>query len=331
MKILIPMAGYGKRMRPHTWSRPKPLISVAGKAVLGHVLDMFSTLPDVDEVVFIVGYLGEQVEEYMAETYPQYNTRFVYQDEMLGQSHAIWLAREGLEGPMLMAFVDTIIETDLSGLAEETADGVAWVKEVEDPRRFGVADIDAEGLIKRLIEKPDDPSINLALVGFYYFKEAAALLDAIQTQMEEKPQLKGEWYLADAINIMLETNAVMRTETVDVWEDCGKPDALLKTNRYLLDHGRDSITESALPDSVSVIPPVFIDPSATIESSVIGPHVSIGPGCRIRRCMLQDTILEAGVSLEDCILTDSIIGSEAKVKGKQTSLNIGDHSTVDMP
>jgi len=328
MKILIPMAGYGTRMRPHTWSKPKPLISVAGKAVLGHVLDMFASLDSIDEVVFIVGYLGEQVEAYMAETYPQYNTRFVYQDEMLGQSHAIWLAREGLEGPMVMAFVDTIIEADLTSLLKEEADGVAWVKKVDDPRRFGVADVDPSGRILRLIEKPDDPSINLALVGFYYFKEAKVLLDAIHIQMEDKPQLKGEWYLADAINIMLEKGAVMRTEPVEVWEDCGKPDALLQTNRYLLGHGRDQASPMSLKDTL-IIPPVNIDPSASIEGSVIGPNVSIGPGCTLRRCILSDAILEAGVSVENTVLSNSIIGREATIKGKRTSLNIGDHSTVD--
>lgn len=327
MKIIIPMAGYGTRMRPHTWSKPKPLISVAGKAVLGHVLDMFASLPDVDEVIFIVGYLGEQVEAYMAETYPQYNTRFVYQDEMLGQSHAIWLAREGIEGPMLMAFVDTIIETDLSGIPNEKADAVAWVKEVEDPRRFGVADIDPTGRILRLIEKPQDPSINLALVGFYYFKQAEALLDAIHTQMTEKPQLKGEWYLADAINIMLERNADMRVQPVEVWEDCGKPDALLQTNRYLLQHGRDN-SNAAVQTDVAIIPPVYIDPTAVVEDSIIGPHVSIGAGCHIKRSILSDTIAEPGAEISDSILTQSLVGKNACVSGSPQSINIGDHSVV---
>ena len=331
MKIIIPMAGYGKRMRPHTWSRPKPLISVAGKPVLGHVLDMFATLPDIDEVIFIVGYLGDQVESYMAETYPQYKARFVYQDEMLGQSHAIWLAREGLEGPMLMAFVDTLIETDLSELPSETSDGVAWVKEVEDPRRFGVAELDAQGRIKRLIEKPEDPSINLALVGFYYFKQAEALVDAIQTQMTEKPQLKGEWYLADAINIMLKSGKQMRVQSVDVWEDCGKPDAVLETNRYLLSHGRDNTADAQKRRDSAIVGPVYIDPSAVIQGCVIGPNVSIGPDCTIQHASVRNSIIERGATLIDCSLSDSLIGRDALVKGKQTSLNIGDNSSVDIP
>jgi len=327
MKIVIPMAGYGTRMRPHTWSKPKPLISVAGKAVLGHVLDMFASLPDVDEVIFVVGYLGEQVEEYMAQMYPQYNTRFVYQTEMLGQSHAIWLAREGLAGPMLMAFVDTIIETDLSNLPDEKADAVAWVKKVEDPRRFGVADIDSKGRILRLIEKPADPSINLALVGFYYFKQSESLLDAIHTQMTEKPQLKGEWYLADAINIMLEKDAVMRVEPVEVWEDCGKPDALLQTNRYLLGHGRDNSADAAR-DGAAIIPPVFIHPSAVVEESIIGPNVSIGAACHIQRSIVCNTILEPGAHIKDSVLKDSLVGKDATVVGNPQSINIGDSSEI---
>ena len=150
MKIVIPLAGYGTRLRPHTWSKPKPLVNVAGKPVLGHVLDMFKDLPKIDEVVFIVGYLGEQVEEYVSEAYPNLKTRYVVQDEMLGQSHAIWLAREGLTGPMVMAFVDTLIETDLSQLHTEKAQAIAWVKEVEDPRRFGVVELGPEGKVKKL-------------------------------------------------------------------------------------------------------------------------------------------------------------------------------------
>ena len=165
MKIAIPMAGYGTRLRPHTWSKPKPLVSVAGKAVLGHVLDMFASVPDVEEIIFIVGYLGDQAEAYMSEHYPDVSTQFIVQEEMLRQSHALWLAREHLRGPICMAFVDTIIEADLSNLTDEKADAVAWVKQVDDPRRFGVVELDEQGSVIRLIEKPDDVSNDLAGMG----------------------------------------------------------------------------------------------------------------------------------------------------------------------
>ena len=170
LKIVIPMAGLGTRLRPHTWSKPKQLIGLAGKTVLGYVLETFSTLPDEQdvEIINIVGYLGEQIEDYMNEKYAHLPCRYVVQENPKGQSHAIYLAREYLQGPMLMVFADTLIETDLSFLADEKADAVAWVKPVPDPRRFGVAEVGADGWVKRMIEKPQDMNNNLAVVGFYY-------------------------------------------------------------------------------------------------------------------------------------------------------------------
>jgi len=329
MKIVIPMAGFGTRMRPHTWSKPKPLISVAGKPIVGHVLDMFSTLPDIDEIVFIVGYLGEQIEEYVSEVYPELSARYVVQEEMLGQSHAIWLAREGLEGPMCMVFVDTLLEVDLNILPSEKAGAVTWVKEVEDPRRFGVTEVGEDGWVRRLVEKPDDMSNNLALAGFYYFEKAEDLITAIEKQMEQGDQLGGEFYLADAINIMLEDGLKMRVETVQVWKDCGKPDALLETNRYLLDNGRDNTTEVQLRDGTLIIPPVFIHPSAEISQASIGPHVSVGSGCVIRRSVIQDSIIENDTTIENALLSESLIGRGARISGRFKTLNIGDTSLLE--
>lgn len=329
MKIVIPMAGFGTRLRPHTWSKPKPLVSVAGKPIIGHVLDMFSTLPDIDEVIFIVGYLGEQIEEYVSEVYPELSARYVVQEEMLGQSHAIWLAREGLTGPMCMVFVDTLIEVDLLLLPSEKAGAVTWVKEVDDPRRFGVTEVGEDGWVRRLVEKPDDMSNNLALAGFYYFKKAEDLISAIEKQMEQGDQLGGEFYLADAINIMLEDGLKMSVETVQVWKDCGKPDALLETNRYLLDNGRDNTVEAQRRDGTLIIPPVFIHPSAEISQAVIGPHVSVGSGCVIKRSVIQDSIIENETTIENALLSESLIGRGARITGRFKMLNIGDTSQVD--
>jgi glucose-1-phosphate thymidylyltransferase len=328
MKIVIPMAGYGTRLRPHTWSKPKPLVSVAGKPVLGHVLDMFESLPAIDEVIFIVGYLGDQVEAYVSQAYPRLNARYVEQREMLGQSHAIWLAREGLSGPMLMVFVDTLIETDLSQLGQEQAQAVAWVKEVDDPRRFGVAEVGSDGLVRRLVEKPQDLSNNLAVVGFYYFEEAQRLIEAIKQQIESGDKLKGEFFLADAINYMIDDGLQMRVETVEVWKDCGKPDALLETNRYLLDNQRDNSELAADRPGVVIVPPVYIDPSAQIEHAVIGPYVSIGSDCQIRRSILRDTVVDAESTILDSMLTGSLIGRQAHVNGRDRILNVGDSSEV---
>jgi glucose-1-phosphate thymidylyltransferase len=328
MKIIIPTAGYGTRLRPHTWSKPKPLVTVAGKPVLGHVLDMFTKLPIIDEVTFIIGYLGEQIEEYVSTAYPELPSRYIVQKELIGQSHAIWLAREGMTGPMLMIFVDTIIEVDLSNLMSEEADALGWVKEVPDPRRFGVADVDQDGWVRQLVEKPQDVSNNLAIVGFYYFQKSEDLISAIVEQMERKTQLKGEFYLVDAINIMIEQGLKMRVQPIEEWHDCGKPDTLLETNRYLLENGRDNSTAASQREAIVVVPPVFIDPSADIERSVIGPHVSIGPGCVIKNSLIQNSLVDANSEITDSSLSDSLIGREARVIGRYRSLNVGDSSEI---
>ena len=331
MKIVVPMAGLGTRLRPHTWSKPKPLVSIAGKPVLGHVMDMLDSLPTLEEAVLIVGYLGQQIRDYMENTYPQLQTRYVVQEEMLGQSHAIWLAREGLTGPMCMVFVDTIVEADLSGLATEQADAIAWVKEVDDPRRFGVVHLAEDGYVQRLVEKPQDIQHNLAVVGLYYFKQAERLIQAIEAQMDQATQLGGEYYLADAINIMLEDGLRMRVESVDVWQDCGKPEALLETNRYLLSHGRDNSAEAQLREGVTVLPPVYIAADARVTNSEIGPYTSIGPGCAIHDSTIRDSIIEAGSQIESSYLAGSLIGRNARVAGCRNRLNIGDDCVIETP
>ncbi|MBC8504828.1 MAG: 2-C-methyl-D-erythritol 4-phosphate cytidylyltransferase [Anaerolineales bacterium] len=332
LKIVIPMAGFGTRLRPHTWSRPKQLISLAGQSVLAHVLDMFSTLPNPENVefIFIVGYLGDKVEAYMDEYHPEFKVRFVVQEEMRGQSHAIYLTKEYLSGPMLMVFADTLIETNLSFLKDEEADMVAWVKPVPDPRRFGVTEVGEDGWVKRLIEKPKDVSNNLAVVGFYYFKDSSALLGAIEEQMEQGRALKGEYYLADAINIMLEDGAKMRTERVQIWLDAGTTEAVLETNRYLLKHGYDNTAEVGREGNITVIPPVFVHPTAMIEASVIGPYASIGANCTIKNSVIRDSIIEKGSQVTEIILDGSLIGENVQVDGGAERLNVGDNSEVKM-
>lgn len=328
MKIVIPMAGYGKRLRPLTWSRPKPLLTVADKPMLGHVLEMFSALPSITEVVFIVGHLGDQVEQYVARHHGGLKARFVEQAERLGQSHAIWLARERLEGPMLMIFVDTLVQADLSGLAREGAEAVAWVSEVSDPRRFGVARLTQGDRVTQLIEKPKDVGDRLAVVGFYYFQDAERLLAAIDEQMRRKLQLKGEYFLVDAINLMLEDGLNMRVEHVDTWHDCGTPQDMLETNRFLLENGRDNSDLAAQRKNVEIIPPVYIDPSADVRYAVIGPHVSIGAHCVIERATIRNSIIEESSRIVDSTLTSSLLGREVSVGGLHHSLILGDGSQI---
>jgi glucose-1-phosphate thymidylyltransferase len=200
---------------------------------------------------------------------------------------------------------------------------------VEDPRRFGVADVGPDGWVTRLVEKPQDVSNNLAVVGFYYFNAAERLLAAIEQQIESGDQLKGEWYLADAINLMLQSGLRMRAETVEVWKDCGKPDALLDTNRYLLDNGRDNGAEFSSGD-IDIVAPVYIDPSATVRDSTIGPYASIGADCVIEDSRISNSIIDRGTRLENADVLDSVVGRDALVRGGPVRLNVGDESQVEL-
>src|SRR5258708_31434364 len=236
MKVIIPLAGFGTRLRPHTFTKPKPLINVAGKPVLGHLLDKIAGL-DIEEYIFVVGYLGEQVEDYVKTNY-KLNARFVEQKELLGQAHAIWLAREYLdEGPVFILFVDTLFEADLSHLERPDADAVIFVKEVPDPRSFGVVTLYAEGYITSFVEKPTSMDTRLAVIGLYFFKHGNALIKAIQELMDRKIMTKNEYFLADAMHLMVNAGCKFRIEPVSVWLDCGRPETVLETNRYLLEHG----------------------------------------------------------------------------------------------
>jgi len=336
LKIVIPTAGWATRVRPQTWSKPKPLVGVAGRTTLDHLLDTFRSVPNPEtaEYIIILGpHLGEaQIPPYMKEHYPGYKVHYVVQSVMRGQSDALWLARQYLAGPIIMCFSDTLIEADFTFLSNEKADGVAWVKHVPDPRRFGVVEVNQDGWVTRLIEKPTSLENNRVAVGCYYFHEGRELVAAIEEQMKHKKSLKGEYFLTDAINIMVEHGLKIRTQTIDVWLDLGTIETTLETNRYLLEHGRDN-TKSIDRNNVRIIPPVFIHESATIKDSTIGPNASIGADCRITNSRVEDSILETGVVVDSANLKGSFIGRQARVQGRAAEstpmvLNIGDNSSV---
>ncbi len=342
LKIVIPTAGWATRMRPQTWSKPKPLVSVAGKAVLDHLLDVFRSLPaemQAEYVIILGPHLGEsQIPPYLQEQHPELKVSYALQREMKGQSDALWLAREFIAGPTIVIYSDTLIETDFSFLPNEPADGVAWVKPVPDPRRFGVAEVDAQGRVIRLVEKPQSLENNRVVVGCYYFREGRDLLAAIEEQFRRGVRLKGEYFLADAINIWLEGGRFMRTQSVETWLDTGTIAATLETNRYLLSRLHVGAlkrwnVEMCQRANVQLIEPVFIHESAEVSDSLIGPYVSIGPECKIENARIEDSILEAGATVEDAALTGSLIGRRARVRGVSAEapplrLNIGDDSSV---
>lgn len=322
MNVIIPVAGLGTRLRPQTWSKPKPLVSVAGKPVLGHVLDRLSRLP-LDKVVFVTGYLGDQIEGYVRANYG-FESAFVAQREQLGQSHAVIQARGEVSGPTLIVFPDMLFEADLEQLETTTADGALFVKEVSDPRRFGVVVVE-NGRICRLVEKPVDAVSNLAIVGLYYFKEAGELFDAIDFQMEHDIQSNGEYWLADAIQHMIDKGRCFTWLNVSVWEDCGKPEALLQTNRYMLQRLGNEVTP--VPGAV-IVPPVVIDPTATIRNSVIGPYASIGARVTVSNSIVADSIVDEDAQIETVMLARSIIGRQAYVRGDFMRVNVGDSSDI---
>jgi len=342
MKVIIPLAGFGKRLRPHTYTKPKPLVNVAGKAVLGHILDKLQGL-NVEEIVFIVGWLGEQIEAYVSANY-EFKARYVEQKELLGQAHAIRLARDWVDGEVLIIFVDTIFEADLARLTSLPSDGVIYVKEVDDPRRFGVVTLDDQGLITRFVEKPETPVSNLAVIGVYFCRDAPLLFECIDELIEKGIQTKGEYFLADALQVMVDRGSRFNAWTVDVWEDCGTRDAVLQTNRYLLKqvpHANGEHTENSI-----VLPPVYIDPSARVVNSILGPHVHIGAGSvvidslvgpyvslaegsQVHTSIVKDTIINEESHIEEAMLSSSLVGRDALVRGTFELLNVGDSSEID--
>ena len=326
MNIIILLAGYGTRLRPHTYTKPKPLITVAGKPVLGHILDGIANV-QIDKVAFVVGYLGDQFEPYVKRMYPNLNAEYIVQKEANGQASAVLLAKDAVSGPTVVIFGDTVTDVDLSKLLTAEGDGVLYVREVEDPRRFGVVQVGADGYIQRVIEKPSTMENRLALIGAYFVKDASKLMASCQELIDRDIKTKGEYYFADALNLMIDSGTKFRTERAEVWLDCGKPDAVLETNRYLLAHGQDNSAHWANSQSV-IVPPVNIHPSAKIENSVIGPNTSIGENCHIVSSIIRESIVDTGAYVSDHVLANSLIGRDAILAGRPRKFNVGDSSVV---
>ncbi len=325
MKVVIPLAGLGTRMRPQTHSKAKPMVRLAGKPILGHLLD-WAIGDGVDEVILIVSPHQRDVEPYArsATTRPP---RIVVQPEPRGQAHAIDLVKAYVDGPLLIIFSDTFLDTSFDDLADVRSDGRIYVKQVADPSRFGVVVV-RDGRIVDIVEKPKQPIGNLAVVGVYYFRESRLLFDAIDRVLAAPPSLNDEYFIADALKLIIADGRVLEPFEVAVWEDTGTPDATLHAHRFLLE--RTGGGARARP-TVSVIPPVYIADDAEVAGSVIGPYVSIESGCRVERSVLSDCILEEHSTVTDRILIRSIVGRRSRVTGAPESLNVGDDSSLTPP
>ena len=328
MKVVIPLAGKGTRLRPHTYVTPKPLLNVGGRPVMSYILDDLKAL-GVTEVVFITGHLGDKVQEYMAREYPDIRAHYVEQAEQNGTAGAVGLAREYIDEDVLILFVDTIFDADLSiirTLPEDVA-GIIWVKEVEDYQRFGVVLTDKEGMMTRIVEKPKDPVSKLANIGLYYIRDWKLLFEGIQDVMESTKAAGQEYYLTDAFQYMIDRGSKILTVEVDGWYDAGKPDTLLETNRHLLEH----VGQARSPDggrNVKVHEPVRVEEGCTLEDCEVGPNVTLMSGSTVKGSKIRDSIIGSKTTIEDSNLHDSLIGDSCVVRGAQGSLSIVDHSEI---
>lgn len=323
MRAIIPAAGFGTRLKPHTYSLPKVLLNVGGKPMIGHIIDKILSY-GINKATFVIGYLGEQVIDYVRKEYPSLDAAFVEQEEILGLAHAIKVAVPTLDdGEIFIILGDTIFDVDLKSVFEKKVSSLG-VKTVEDYSRFGVAVCENER-IKKLVEKPKEPISKLALVGLYYINNSEILVDAINELFDKEIKTRGEYQLTDALQIMLDKGENITTFQVDGWYDCGKPETLLATNQFLL---RTNGTNRKL-QNVIVIDPVFIAESAVVTNSVIGPYTTISENCEITESIIRNSIVSSGAKIEKALLENSIIGSNTTVRSNFKKLNTGDSSEIE--
>ncbi len=321
MNVIIPAAGIGTRLWPHTHTIPKSLLHVAGKAILGHILDNVIKL-DPSEIMIVTGFLGEKIHEYVREHY-RVPTRFVEQEEPLGLGAAISLALESLnDDPVLIVLGDTIIETDMEEFVS-AGDNVLGVLPVDDPSRFGIANMN-DGIVTRLVEKPEKPDSNMAIIGLYYITDTAALRASLGKLIETDSRTRGEYQLTDALQMMIDDGVEFVGHPVDGWYDCGKRETLISTNKYLL----EKINPRHSREGSVIIPPTFIAATAMVESSVIGPYVSISDKAVVKNSIIKNSIIGFEAEVRDATLHNSLIGHRAIVFGEYRAINVGDSSEI---
>src|SRR5688572_20008331 len=320
MKVIIPLAGKGTRLRPHTHVTPKPMMRVAGKPVMSYVLDELRDLGNVDEIIYITGHLKEKVEEFARQSLDIPST-FIEQKVQDGTAGAIALARDRVDQAVLIIFVDTIFDADLSVVNQTDADGIIWVKEVEDYQRFGVVVTDADGHMTRIVEKPNTPISKRANIGLYYMRNWKLLYEGIDHVLQS-PKNMGEYFLTDAFQYMIDKGAKIRVIDVEGWYDAGKIDTLLDTNRVMLEKGHARKPPGV--EGVTIVDPVYVEDGVQLSASTVGPNVSLGAGTIVEGSELRDTIVGTNARIARSKLANSLIGDEAIVEGVNGEITVSD-------
>jgi glucose-1-phosphate thymidylyltransferase len=332
MKLVIPMAGKGTRLRPHSHTTPKPLLPVAGTTIIERIVETFTRTIDreIEEIVFILGDLSDEVMQNLTVISERQGAiaSFFQQKEARGTAHAVYCAAEKLSGEVIIVFADTLFDTH-EKVSVEDADSVIWLKYVDDPSRFGVAVQTDDGTISSFVEKPSEPISNMAIIGVYYFKDGDGLRNQIKSLIDNDITGHGdEFQLTDAIDALLKEGKVFKSATVDEWLDCGTIDAWLETSNFILDKEKHSVNSLTM-DGSKIIEPVYIGPGASISGSTIGPHASIGAGAVIRNSTISCSIVLDRAKVHNCELSRATVGFDASVDGFKGRVHLGDHSVVE--
>ncbi|MBP6458508.1 MAG: nucleotidyltransferase [Crocinitomicaceae bacterium] len=335
MKIIVPMAGRGSRLRPHTLTIPKPLIPVGGKPIVHRLVeDIASICSDkIEEIAFVIGDFGAEVEKELIEVAEKLGAKgtICYQDKPLGTAHAVWCAKELLDGPVVVAFADTLFKADFK--LDATVDGILWVKQIEDPSAFGVVKLNDKNEIVDFVEKPQTFVSDLAMIGIYYFKEGKDLLTEINYLLDNEIIKSGEYQLPDALRKLVEKGQQFKPGEVNEWLDCGNKEVTVHTNQRVLEYDKEkglNTIDATLSNTNSIIiPPCYIGKNVTIENAIVGPHVSLGDGTKISNTIISNTIVQTNSKISNANIQNAMIGNFATYKGKPADISLGDYSTID--
>ena len=330
MIAVIPVAGVGTQLRPHTYTQPKSLIPVAGKPILSYIIDQLLEV-GITEFVFVIGYLGEKIKEYVDSEYPKINKSFVFQEQREGLGHAIWLTKEVIpnDSSIIIVLGDTILDANLKEFIK-IKNSALGVKRVDNPSLFGVAQLNDKSEIIQVVEKPKIPKSNMALVGLYKINEYGLLIEALEEIIKKKKKVNNEYLLTDAIMTIIRKGYKIDAFKVDNWYDCGQKEVLLQTNALLLKNKKGNTKNNKLLKNTIIIEPVVIGKNAVVQNSIIGPNITIGENAVVKESILRDSIIGSYTNLSDIILQHSLVGNDTVIKGSAQSLNIGDNTALDL-